>query len=123
MLQDLFFFFFSSRRRHTRCIRDWSSDVCSSDLEGNILRQLSSSDLGECRKNVYVRGERIAIETAFEGCRPAPERGHARATFIRSDFLSAHTGIEDFHAYRTAVVGHEHDKRLLGDTPLVEPSQ
>src|SRR5436305_11488385 len=28
----LIFFFFSSRRRHTRCGRDWSSDVCSSDL-------------------------------------------------------------------------------------------
>src|SRR3989449_8576315 len=28
-----FFFFFSSRRRHTRCSRDWSSDVCSSDLD------------------------------------------------------------------------------------------
>src|SRR3989442_11014125 len=27
------FFFFSSRRRHTRCGRDWSSDVCSSDLD------------------------------------------------------------------------------------------
>src|SRR5690606_41052740 len=26
------FFFFSSRRRHTRFSRDWSSDVCSSDL-------------------------------------------------------------------------------------------
>src|SRR6266852_7353222 len=29
----IFFFFFSSRRRHTRCYRDWSSDVCSSDLQ------------------------------------------------------------------------------------------
>src|SRR3712207_510884 len=29
-----FFFFFSSRRRHTRYWRDWSSDVCSSDLLG-----------------------------------------------------------------------------------------
>src|SRR3989337_3375904 len=29
-------FFFSSRRRHTRCYRDWSSDVCSSDLLGEI---------------------------------------------------------------------------------------
>src|SRR5438045_9739714 len=27
-----FCFFFSSRRRHTRCLSDWSSDVCSSDL-------------------------------------------------------------------------------------------
>src|SRR5205809_4054504 len=31
-LYFFFFFFFSSRRRHTRCSRDWSSDVCSSDL-------------------------------------------------------------------------------------------
>src|SRR5215204_4787269 len=28
-----FFFFFSSRRRHTRSLCDWSSDVCSSDLQ------------------------------------------------------------------------------------------
>src|SRR5207245_3191746 len=31
------FFFFSSRRRHTRCYRDWSSDVCSSDLDGALF--------------------------------------------------------------------------------------
>src|SRR5687768_17684969 len=31
-LSSNFLFFFSSRRRHTRCSRDWSSDVCSSDL-------------------------------------------------------------------------------------------
>src|SRR2546429_5812727 len=30
-------FFFSSRRRHTRCSRDWSSDVCSSDLRSVSL--------------------------------------------------------------------------------------
>src|SRR5476651_1662666 len=32
----MFFFFFSSRRRHTRYWRDWSSDVCSSDLRREI---------------------------------------------------------------------------------------
>src|SRR5207249_9066748 len=32
MFNLYFFFFFSSRRRHTRSKRDWSSDVCSSDL-------------------------------------------------------------------------------------------
>src|SRR5579883_920416 len=31
-----FFFFFSSRRRHTRFSRDWSSDVCSSDLGATL---------------------------------------------------------------------------------------
>src|SRR5262245_65067081 len=29
---SIHFFFFSSRRRHTRCLSDWSSDVCSPDL-------------------------------------------------------------------------------------------
>src|SRR3712207_8384208 len=33
----MIFFFFSSRRRHTRYWRDWSSDVCSSDLVGRIF--------------------------------------------------------------------------------------
>src|SRR5262245_65757643 len=32
----VFFFFFSSRRRHTRCLSDWSSDVCSSDLSRDL---------------------------------------------------------------------------------------
>src|SRR5687768_17882327 len=36
-------FFFSSRRRHTRCSRDWSSDVCSSDLVGAKLQNMSGS--------------------------------------------------------------------------------
>src|SRR5262245_1093122 len=34
------FFFFSSRRRHTRCLSDWSSDVCSSDLGVERLNPL-----------------------------------------------------------------------------------
>src|SRR5690349_25051143 len=35
-------FFFSSRRRHTRSLRDWSSDVCSSDLSCSATRSASS---------------------------------------------------------------------------------
>src|SRR2546429_2535340 len=48
MLMLIVFFFFSSRRRHTRCSRDWSSDVCSSDLSGadfSRLRELAPDDL------------------------------------------------------------------------------
>src|SRR5690606_40496786 len=41
---SLFFcFFFSSRRRHTRFSRDWSSDVCSSDLGYSALPQITLS--------------------------------------------------------------------------------
>src|SRR5690606_26068046 len=41
------FFFFSSRRRHTRFSRDWSSDVCSSDL--NACKGPAGIDVGHCR--------------------------------------------------------------------------
>src|SRR5690606_40940663 len=36
-------FFFSSRRRHTRFSRDWSSDVCSSDLANALANSLASA--------------------------------------------------------------------------------
>src|SRR5258705_4178806 len=40
------FFFFSSRRRHTRCLSDWSSDVCSSDLgDGHALAYDAGAEL------------------------------------------------------------------------------
>src|SRR5438105_11782387 len=45
LLCRVFCFFFSSRRRHTRSTRDWSSDVCSSDLETFRFRRAS----GICR--------------------------------------------------------------------------
>src|SRR5205814_2607567 len=39
-------FFFSSRRRHTRCLSDWSSDVCSSDLSFNDRHETDVRDFG-----------------------------------------------------------------------------
>src|SRR5690606_39723572 len=39
-----FLFFFSSRRRHTRFSRDWSSDVCSSDLREKIVNMFGGTD-------------------------------------------------------------------------------
>src|SRR2546422_11544572 len=69
-----FFFFFSSRRRHTRCSRDWSSDVCSSDLlkcmawagtgafcviQGGVLKSYSLSRISE------VAAEEMKGELSF----------------------------------------------------------
>src|SRR5688500_20381326 len=39
-----FSFFFSSRRRHTRLQGDWSSDVCSSDLQGITAQGITIED-------------------------------------------------------------------------------
>src|SRR5438034_8837683 len=44
LLFFLFFFFFSSRRRHTRSLCDWSSDVCSSDLVGDLSPAFCCTD-------------------------------------------------------------------------------
>src|SRR5690606_40127439 len=41
------FFFFSSRRRHTRFSRDWSSDVCSSDLFSKDQRIEEGDPVGQ----------------------------------------------------------------------------
>src|SRR5690242_21545496 len=47
-----YFFFFSSRRRHTRLTCDWSSDVCSSDL--NLLHKLFFFRLYLLRVIIYL---------------------------------------------------------------------
>src|SRR5436305_15288930 len=60
----LVFFFFSSRRRHTRCGRDWSSDVCSSDLRGTAASTPAPS--GWSRTQTHVNGS--AGTTAAKDC-------------------------------------------------------
>src|SRR2546428_4953031 len=48
------FFFFSSRRRHTRSDRDWSSDVCSSDLVDLDALDVISFPVGVARRFMNV---------------------------------------------------------------------
>src|SRR5690606_41518127 len=52
-------FFFSSRRRHTRFSRDWSSDVCSSDLSFAMIQvDVAAADHGEGIVAAEVAGAR-----------------------------------------------------------------
>src|SRR5258705_6338260 len=69
------FFFFSSRRRHTRCLSDWSSDVCSSDL--NTVRLVGDGVAGgsgfgiriECKRGVRAmsRQLRYGVAVSLDG--------------------------------------------------------
>src|SRR5690606_40624292 len=54
-------FFFSSRRRHTRFSRDWSSDVCSSDLPQNcqLLLAICSCTNSLLQSNACISGARL----------------------------------------------------------------
>src|SRR6266508_4881835 len=53
------FFFFSSRRRHTRWPRDWSSDVCSSDLDMRRDLEVRAAALEERRALLTRRLEGV----------------------------------------------------------------
>src|SRR5262245_29251417 len=75
-----FFFFFSSRRRHTRCLSDWSSDVCSSDLE----------DIGSFRGQPLERAREVLHDHTF----PLPEGGLG-AVDPPTLGLAAENGVED----------------------------
>src|SRR5215813_11353788 len=55
----MFFFFFSSRRRHTRCGRDWSSDVCSSDLASGDSVELRTAERAEAMKVLADAGAEV----------------------------------------------------------------
>src|SRR5439155_17018132 len=86
-------FFFSSRRRHTRWPRDWSSDVCSSDLllERQPLLQ-PCQQLGR-RQQLYARGGKL--DGQRQPIQPPTDRRHrlgvlaaevkARAVRLRSE--------------------------------------
>src|SRR5699024_11361185 len=76
-------FFFSSRRRHTRSKRDWSSDVCSSDLieDGSYMRltnvtlgyNLSEEvleKLGLTKARLFVSGKNLITITGYSGIDP-----------------------------------------------------
>src|SRR3712207_8792572 len=68
-----FFFFFSSRRRHTRYWRDWSSDVCSSDLAGRLRAGRRPSGL-----RGSPRGLRGGARARRDAKPQEPRRGRAR---------------------------------------------
>src|SRR5207247_7205560 len=71
--------FFSSRRRHTRSTRDWSSDVCSSDLPLREVRRIDDTHFsytwhpnGAKQQGVFhivlqIPGRRIAWRTMSQG--------------------------------------------------------
>src|SRR5258707_5186504 len=90
-------FFFSSRRRHTRYWRDWSSDVCSSDLEQVVHPILFSPEREQdgvdylSLKEVYdldLRGVDLATLSACETERGKLVRGEGATAFSRA-LLSA----------------------------------
>src|SRR5215813_11474005 len=91
-------FFFSSRRRHTRCGRDWSSDVCSSDLRDPKLWHVKLPDfdmlLDDC---AAILTESRCAEFCTELCAEAVRRGIPvvvdvdRAMSLREGLLNAST--------------------------------
>src|SRR5205809_7436686 len=87
-------FFFSSRRRHTRCGRDWSSDVCSSDL-------FVPPEWASTRRTPPRRLRRVDVEEVSSGSKPTQAVRTAIAAFV---------GLARSEERR---VGKEHDRQSV----------
>src|SRR5215213_3505322 len=61
----IFFFFFSSRRRHTRLVSDWSSDVCSSDLELRGAELIAAAEAHDALFSFDSRARAAALEVGL----------------------------------------------------------
>src|SRR5207245_4589082 len=101
-------FFFPGRRRHTRCYRDWSSDVCSSDLTHAVVRQLAGpggaredgpprgwprDDLNEGVGD--LEGPVVNVEDGFERGEPryaVPSPAPQRAVDVHLETTPLHSG-------------------------------
>src|SRR2546429_381958 len=77
----IYFFFFSSRRRHTRCSRDWSSDVCSSDLRAGS-RQVRANRDG---RKIHLRKRRDGQEAESDDAGKQNGDGDQRRSYRPSD--------------------------------------
>src|SRR6266496_4502756 len=92
-----FFFFFSSRRRHTRSLRDWSSDVCSSDLELELsVPTAAAASLAAVSATAVARLALVFDRADVEGRVDVPDRllrlrHRAVLSDVQSD-VSAHEG-------------------------------
>src|SRR6266480_5196647 len=73
-----FFFFFSSRRRHTRLTCDWSSDVCSSDLQETGLAGPAAGREG-CKETSGIDGDGSEPVLCTGG---NPDRGRVDAGIV-----------------------------------------
>src|SRR5207253_4469899 len=74
IVYKFFFFFFSSRRRHTRWPRDWSSDVCSSDLaQEPLVKEFGAAKSDEERQAVVARLPKLAAPFAAKAIALAEE--------------------------------------------------
>src|SRR3712207_7456032 len=85
----ILFFFFSSRRRHTRYWRDWSSDVCSSDLStGDIFRANVSqgTPLGVEAKRYMDAGQLVPDEVTINMVRDRLAEPDAADGFLLDGF-------------------------------------
>src|SRR6266496_6150101 len=89
----MFFFFFSSRRRHTRSLRDWSSDVCSSDLVHgtDLTRSIDRNVSTESDFTSNIAGDGTVTYKKFSSTRPFTN--FARVIAFESTAKSDYNGV------------------------------
>src|SRR5690606_605233 len=111
-----FVFFFSSRRRHTRFSRDWSSDVCSSDL----MKDLGYTPaVHNCIENGFLEIVSVSLH-------PDKARWTSYQKRIPDNWVNGwdekgrviNDGLYNIRAYPTIFLLDESNVVLLKDAPL-----
>src|SRR5216683_5923971 len=134
----MFFFFFSSRRRHTRSDRDWSSDVCSSDLAADVASHSDpqagnaaaaggdGGDFAQRRQFVSDAADGMAVDAVLDILKAAAETSHETISHSLVRLLSklaahAEAGAAPVRPQADAAL-REQVQRLLAGWTLTDPN-
>src|SRR5438034_6050400 len=98
MVVESLFFFFSSRRRHTRSLCDWSSDVCSSDLDeegsGRVgrgrtaVKKKSSSKAVKRQPTIKSRANKTSSSSSSSSSSPSSSSSRSEERRVGKEYRS-----------------------------------
>src|SRR5438093_10039715 len=110
----ILFFFFSSRRRHTRLVSDWSSDVCSSDLERHAPPVREARDgTGGVRPDARQRVEPVDARRQSAAVRPCGAMQIAGAAVV-AEAAPRSQYVAEARARQRANGGEAREERATG---------
>src|SRR3712207_5753223 len=118
--ESFLFLFFSSRSRHTRYWRDWSSDVCSSDLREPSMRRPITLFTGQWADLPFEEVARLAASWGYDGLEIACWGDHLDVARAVEDpaYLQTRRDILDAHGLKVYAISNHLAGQAVCDDPI-----